>query len=63
MSRRRSNGEGSIYRRASDNLWVASLTYVDDNGKRRQRVLASGRRRTDVATKLEEARRRLAVLK
>jgi integrase len=61
MSRRRSNGEGSIYRRASDNLWVGALTYVDDNGKRRQRVIASGRRRGDVAAKLEEARRRLAV--
>jgi hypothetical protein len=61
MSRRRSNGEGSIYRRASDNLWVAALTYIDDNGKRRQRVIASGKRRGDVAAKLEEARRRLAV--
>ena len=61
MSRRRSNGEGSIYRRTSDNLWVVALTYVDDNGKRRQRVIASGRRRADVAAKLEEARRRLAV--
>ena len=59
-TRRRSNGEGSIYRRASDGLWVAALTYVDDNGKRRQRVIASGRRRTDVAAKLEDARRRLA---
>jgi integrase len=59
MSRRRSNGEGSIYRRASDGLWVGALTYIDDNGKRRQRVFASGRRRGDVADKLEEARRRL----
>ena len=59
MSRRRSNDEGSIYRRASDGLWVAALTYADDNGKRRQRVVASGRRRGDVAEKLEEARRRL----
>jgi hypothetical protein len=49
VSRQRSNGEGSIYRRGSDNLWVAALTYVDDNGKLRQRVIASGRRRSDVA--------------
>ena len=39
---------------------VASLTYIDDNGKRRQRIVASGKRRADVATKLDEARRRLA---
>jgi integrase len=59
MSRRRSDNEGSIYRRASDGLWVAALTYADDNGKRRQRVVASGKRRGAVAEKLEEARRRL----
>jgi integrase len=59
-ARRRGNGEGSIYRRTSDGLWVGALTYVDDEGKRRQHVIASGRRRTDVANKLEEARRRLA---
>jgi hypothetical protein len=55
------SGEGSIYRRASDGLWVASLTYADDSGKRRQRVVASGKRRGVVAEKLEEARRRLKV--
>ena len=59
MSRRRSNDEGSIYQRASDGLWVAALTYADDQGKRRQRVVASGKRRADVAAKLKEAHRRL----
>jgi integrase len=59
-TRRRSNGEGSIYRRSSDGLWVGSLTYLDDNGKRRQRVVASGKRRGDVAAKLKEAQQRLA---
>jgi integrase len=54
MSRRRSNGEGSIYRRASDGLWIGSLT-LDG----RQKPIASGKRRSDVADKLEEARRRL----
>jgi integrase len=54
MSRRRSNGEGSIYRRASDGLWIGSLT-IDG----RQKPIASGKRRGDVADKLEEARRRL----
>jgi integrase len=59
MSARRSDNEGSIYRRGSDGLWVAALTYTDDKGKRRQRVVASGKRRGAVAEKLEEARRRL----
>jgi hypothetical protein len=59
-AKRRGNGEGSIYRRGSDNLWVAALSYIDDNGKRRQRVIASGRRRSDVAARLEDARRRLS---
>jgi len=53
-TRRRSNGEGSIYRRASDGLWIGSLT-IDG----RQKPIASGKRRGDVADKLEEARRRL----
>jgi integrase len=57
--RRRSDNEGSIYRRGSDGLWVAALTYTDDNGKRRQRTVASGKRRGVVAEKLDEARRRL----
>jgi integrase len=59
-TRRRSNGEGSIYRRGSDGLWVGSLTYVDDNGKRKQRVVASGKRRGDVAAKFKQAQQRLA---
>jgi integrase len=59
MSRRRGNGEGSIYRRKSDGLWVGALSYVDDNGKRRQRVVASGQRQKDVAAKVKEAQRRL----
>jgi integrase len=36
-----------------------ALTYADDTGKRRQRVVASGRRRAEVSAKLKEARLRL----
>ena len=36
-----------------------ALTYADDQGKRRQRVVASGKRRADVAAKLKDAHRRL----
>ena len=57
--RRRSDNEGSIYRRSSDGLWVGALTYTDDNGKRRQRVIASSKRRGAVAEKLKEAQQRL----
>ena len=58
--RRRSDNEGSIYRRSSDGLWVGALTYTDENGKRRQRVIASGKRRGAVADRLKEAQQRLA---
>jgi site-specific recombinase XerD len=37
----------------------AALTYTDDNGRRWQRTVASGKRRGAVAEKLDEARRRL----
>jgi integrase len=56
---KRANGEGGIYRRASDGRWVGALTYVDDQGKRRRHVFY-GQLRREVAAKLEEARNRLA---
>ena len=47
MSKRRGHGEGSIFQRRSDGLWVASITWRDANGKvhrprryRKTRVLA-----------------------
>ena len=51
MSKRRGNGEGSIYRK-SNGRWCASLTVgYDENGKRRRRYIY-GRTKTEVAEKL-----------
>ena len=55
---KRANGDGGIYRRASDGRWVGALTYVDDQGKRRRHVFY-GKLRREVAAKLDEARERL----
>jgi integrase len=59
MSKRRANGEGGVYRRASDGRWVGTLDLGRDaNGKRRRHVVY-GQLRRDVVAKLDEARRRL----
>ncbi|CCF84139.1 tyrosine-type recombinase/integrase [Nitrolancea hollandica] len=52
MASRRGHGEGSIYQRESDGLWVASvnLGYVD--GKRRRKSLY-GKTRREVAEKIK----------
>lgn len=51
MSKRRGNGEGSIYKRPNG-MWCASLTIgYDENGKRRRRYIY-GRTKTEVAERL-----------
>ena len=51
---RRGAGEGSIYQRKSDGLWVGSLVVgYDANGRRRRRVQYGATRR-EVAEKLSE---------
>ena len=50
--RRRSKGEGGIYRR-SDGRWCASVDLGHSNGKRRRRVIYAKTRR-EVAEKLFE---------
>lgn len=55
MGRRRGHGEGSIYRRASDGRWCASLTLPDG---RRKTFYAPTRR--EVAAKLSAAQRAVA---
>ena len=55
---KRANGEGGIYRRASDGRWVGALTLADQG--RRRRHVVYGKLRREVAAKLEEARQRLA---
>jgi integrase len=52
MAKRRTNGEGSIYRRKSDGLWVGALKF--ENERRRRTVY--GRTQQAVKDKLTEAR-------
>ncbi len=55
MSKRRGNGEGSIYQRA-DGKWRATLTIGhDENGKRKRRYLY-GRTKGEVLEKINALR-------
>jgi integrase len=57
--RRRSNGEGTLRRRA-DGRWEAALTYTGEDGRIRRHSVY-GRSQSEVRAKLDEARRRLDV--
>ena len=54
--RRRSSGEGSVYRRASDGLWVGLADLGRKKGKRRRKAVY-GRTEREVRCKLAEIRR------
>lgn len=54
MASRRGHGEGSIYQRASDGLWVASVDLGYVNGKRKRKPIY-GKTRKEVAEKLKTA--------
>jgi integrase len=56
---RRGRGEGSVYRRASDGLWVGSLS-VSRPGERRRRVYVYGATQAEALGKLAAAREELA---
>jgi len=51
MAKTRQNGEGSVYRRASDGLWIGSVTLGWQDGKRKRKTVS--------AKTAAEARRRL----
>lgn len=53
MSKRRGKEEGSIYQRASDGKWCASVDLGWQDGTRRRKVVY-GRTRKDVADKLKK---------
>jgi integrase len=56
--RRRARGEGSVYRRASDGLWVGSVDLGrKENGKRDRRPVY-GRTRAEAVEKIKRARER-----
>ncbi len=52
MASRRGHGEGTIYRRESDGLWVASVDLGYVNGKRKRKGIY-GKTRREVAEKLK----------
>ncbi len=54
---RRANGEGSVYKRG-DGIWTASLTYRDEQGQSKRRVVY-GRSQAEARAKMKEARQRL----
>jgi hypothetical protein len=57
---KRANGDGGIYRRASDGRWVGVLDLGRDVAGRRRRHVVYGQLRREAAAKLDEARKRLA---
>lgn len=59
MTRRRGNGDGGVYRRASDGRWVAVLDLGHDGAGVRRRKVLYGTTRREVVEKLTEAQRRL----
>lgn len=54
----RGKGEGAVYKRASDNMWVATIELPPRDGKRRRRVLTA-RTKVAVVAKLRTERDRL----
>lgn len=55
MTKRRAKGEGSVYLRASDGLWLAALDLGMHEGKRVRRTF-TGRTRVEAMAKLRRAR-------
>lgn len=56
---KRGNGDGGIYRRASDARWVGSVD-LDPTGPKRRRKVLYGATRREVVAKLRDAQQRLA---
>lgn len=55
----RGNGEGSLYRRKSDGKWVGALSYVDDEGRQRRRIVYANTQ-NEARAKLRAGAERLA---
>ena len=56
MAKTRQNGEGSVYRRASDGLWIGSITLGWEGGKRKRKTV-SAKTAEAVHAKLREIQR------
>ena len=59
MATKRANGEGSIYQRSQDGLWVAVLWVEDEFGGRPRRRYITGKLRIDVVRKLKALQRQV----
>lgn len=57
---RRDRGEGSVYQRASDGMWLAALPLPDGPGGARRRKYVSSKSEEGVKEKLRKAKRELA---
>src|SRR6266487_729968 len=55
-SRRRGHGEGAVYQRKEDGIWVGALDLGWVEGKRRRKIVY-GKTRREVLSKLDEVRR------
>jgi hypothetical protein len=55
MARKRHNGEGSVYQRASDGLWIGSVT-LGWNGDKRVRQTVSAKTSAEVCEELPSVR-------
>ncbi|MDF9717644.1 tyrosine-type recombinase/integrase [Nocardioides sp. ChNu-99] len=55
---KRAKGTGTIYQRASDGMWVASLELPSEPGKRRRKVIVRAKK-GDVVAALRDARKEL----
>ena len=58
MARTRQNGEGSVYRRASDGMWIGSVTLGWD-GDKRVRKTVSAKTATEVREKLRQVQTKI----
>jgi len=59
MAGRRVNGEGSVYRRTSDGLWIGAITLgYDERGKLRRKTV-SARTKADALAKVRKVQRQI----
>jgi integrase len=58
MARTRQNGEGSVYRRASDGLWIGSVSIGWEDGKRKRKTV-SAKSAAEARKKLREVHRHI----
>ena len=55
MTTQRANGDGYLYKRKSDNMWIGAMSFRDEDGRLRRKTVSS-RDRNKAATKFRELR-------